>query len=305
VAATNEEAGMTEAPGNWGRWGAEDERGALNHLSPETVLDASRSIRTGRVYQLGTVVHREGMPILEHRGAARRFTLLNHSDRGWFEGIGAPPELGWSEDVIMLATHSGTHLDALCHVDHGGKIYNGHPKEGFTSLDGAQHGGIEKAGAFATRGVLVDVAAHRGVDLLPPEAITLDEFRATLAAQGSQIRAGDTVVIRTGWLEHCLAAGGELEFAQPGIGLDIARWLAEQDVAAVGADNSSVETMPWDGDEFLGTHVELIVRHGIYLMEHLWLAELARDRCHEFLLCVAPLLVKGATGSPVNPIAIG
>ncbi|MFC6239247.1 cyclase family protein [Longivirga aurantiaca] len=295
----------TSTTGNWGRWGADDERGALNHLSAETVLAAAQSIRTGRVYQLGTVLHREGLPTLAHRGVPRRFTLLNHSDRGWFEGIGAPPELGWSEDVIMLATHSGTHLDALCHVDHGGEMYNGYPKEGFTSLDGAAKCGIEKTGAFAARGVLVDVAAHKGVPLLPPVAITLEDFLETLEAQGSDVRPGDVVAVRTGWLEHCLASGGELEFEQPGIGLDVARWLAEHDVTAVGADNSSVEVMPWDGDEFLGTHLELLVRHGIYLMEHLWLQELSQDRRYDFLFCVSPLLVKGATGSPVNPIAIG
>jgi kynurenine formamidase len=296
---------MTATGGNWARWGAEDERGALNLLTEDTVLAATRSIRTGRIYQLGTAVEREGMPTLAHRGAPRRFTLLNHTDRGWFEGIGAPPDLGWSEDVIMLATHAGTHIDALCHVDHGGTTYNGYPKAGMTSLDGAQRCGIEKAGAFATRGLLVDVASWRGVDCLPAEAITLEDFQATLTAQGSEIRAGDAVTIRTGWLERCLASGGELEFEQPGIGLDIARWLAEQDVVAVGADNSSVETMPWDGNEFLGTHLELLVRHGIYLIEHLWLEELAQDRCFEFLFCVSPLLVTGATGSPVNPIAIG
>lgn len=296
---------MTTSTGNWGRWGADDERGSLNLLDAEKVLAASKSIRTGRVYQLGTLLHRDGSPTLHHRGVPRRFTLINHSDRGWFEGIGVPSELGWSEDVIMLATHTGTHIDALCHVDHGGEIYNGYPREGFSSLDGASRCGIEKAGAFAARGVLVDVAAFKGVDLLPAQAISLSDFLETLEAQGSEVHAGDVVVIRTGWLEHCLATGVEFEMEQPGIGIEIARWLAARDVVAVGADNGSVETMPWDDDVFLGVHLELLVRHGIYLIEHLWLQELSQERCYDFLFAVSPLMVKGATGSPVNPIAIG
>lgn len=296
---------MTETQTNWGRWGAEDERGALNLLTDEVVLQATRACRTGRSYQLGLTITREGLPTIAHRGNPQRFTLLNHTDRGHFATIGAPDNVGFTEDVVSFATHTGTHMDALCHVDHDGSFYNGHPKEGMTALNGAEKCGIEKAGPIAARGVLVDVAGWRGVDVLPPEAISLADFQATLQAQGSEIRAGDVVLVRTGWLEQYMAEGGPLPFDQAGIGLEVARWLAEQDVVAVGADNCSVEVTPWDGGEFLGGHVELLVRRGIYLVENLWLQDLGRDGCHEFLFVAAPLPVAGATGSPVNPLAIG
>jgi kynurenine formamidase len=96
-----------------------------------------------------------------------------------------------------------------------------------------------------------------------------------------------------------------MSFEQPGLGLEAAEWLADRDVIAIGADNSTVEPMPWDQDQFLGVHREILVKRGIYLIEYLQLADLAKDSCHEFLFCVSPLLITGATGCPVNPIAIG
>lgn len=293
------------AIGNWGRWGTDDERGTLNLINDQTVLNATRTPSTGKLYQLALQIQREGMPTIPTRGAAQRYTLLNHTDRDVFDAIGAPAEISFAEDIVTFATHTGTHIDALCHVDHDSTVYNGHPSAGMTSYNGAHKSGIEKSGAFATRGVLVDVAGHQGVDKLPAEAITVEQFTATLEAQGTEIRSGDVVLIRTGWLEGYMAVGGPLEMEQPGIGLELARWLAAKDVAAIGADNSSVEVTPWDDDQFLGTHVELLVRHGIHMIEHVWLPEIAQDKCYEFLFIAAPLLITGATGSPLNPIAIG
>lgn len=296
---------MGDREGNWGRWGEDDERGALNLLDEETVLAAVRSCTTGRVYQLGTEIVAENMPEIPHRAPPQRFTIVNHTDRGFFAGMGVPDEVGFNEDVVALPTHATTHVDALCHVDDGGTFYNGHSNQSVVSHGGAQRCGIEKAGGFATRGLLVDVAAYKQVDQLEVAPISLEDFRATLAQQGVEPRAGDVVLVRTGWLECAMAADQPMTLEQPGIGLDIARWLGERDVVAVGADNSSVEATPWDRDVFLGAHRELLVKRGVYMFEHLWLPELSRDGCYEFLFSVGPLLVPGATGSPVNPIAIG
>jgi kynurenine formamidase len=110
-------------------------------------------------------------------------------------------------------------------------------------------------------------------------------------------------LVRTGWLEAFDPIAG-LTYQQPGIGVAAAHWLAGQDVVAVGADNTSVEAMPFEGGAYLPVHVELLVRRGIYLLEHLVLEHLARDEVHEFLLVTAPLPITGASGSPVNPVAI-
>jgi kynurenine formamidase len=297
---------LTAKVGNWGRWGEADERGALNLLTPETVLAALRVCRTGKVYSLGLPVQRTGIPIYEYRGAPQRLTLTNHDDEPMWRAFGGQEGIGAHEDLLILASHSSTHMDALCHVYDAGSIYNGFPADGMKPYEGAEHCGIEKAGPILTRGVLLDVARSKGVGYLEPEyVITAADLEFALAQTGTQLRAGDVVAIRTGWLERFLADASDIGFSQPGIGLEAADWLASHDPVAVAADNSAVEVQPFDQGRFLAVHRELLVKRGVYLIEHVNLRELAEDGCYEFLFGVSPLSVTGATASPVNPFAVG
>jgi kynurenine formamidase len=291
---------------NWGRWGAEDERGALNHLDPATVLAGLAAAREGVVYPLGLPVGRTGQPTLGYRGPAQRLTLTNHTDARMLEQFGATGDVGSTEDVLIVPSHNATHMDALGHVFGPDGTYNGFPAEGMSSYAGIPRCGIEHVGAVVTRGVLVDVAGHQGVDCLPDgHAITPDELRAAMEAQGVAPRRGDAVLVRTGWVERFQASGeGEPSLVQPGIGIDAARMLGELDVALVGADNTAVEAMPYPDGRFMGAHVELLVNRGIYLIEHLDLSALARDGRREFLFVTCPLRVTGASASPVNPVAV-
>jgi kynurenine formamidase len=294
-----------EGVGNWGRWGAEDQRGAANLLTDSMVLEALRSCSTGKVYSLGLPLQRDGVPLVSFRGSPQRLTMINHSDEAMFEAFGGKPGTGANEDVLIMATHSVTHMDALCHIYDDGAVYNGFPKDEMAAYGGAAHCGIENAGAIAARGVLIDVAASHGTNSLEPGyVITPDDLENALSTQQVDLRSGDVVLIRTGWVESFLTSG-EMTLVQPGIGLDAAKFLADKDVVAVCADNTAVEAQPFDRGEFLGVHVELLVKRGIYLLEHLGLAELSADRCYEFLFCVGPLKITGGTASPVNPIAIG
>jgi len=296
---------MTEAPNQWGRWGAEDERGALNLLTPEVVASALRAPRTGRAYALGIPIQRTGIPNFEYRGIPQRLTLANHADEQQSRANGGVAGVGANEDMLVMASHTATHLDALCHVYADHAIYNGFAHDAVTPYTGAPRCSIDKVGAIAGRGVLIDVAAQQGVNVLEPGyIITPDDLRASLDAQGIALRPGDLVLVRTGWVDSFMAGHQQLRM-QPGIGLDAAIYLAEQDVAMIGADNSAVEAMPFDRDVYLVAHIELLVRRGIHLLENLTLAELSADRCYEFLLCIGALKITGATGSPVNPIAIG
>ena len=293
-------------PDNWGRWGDDDERGALNHLDAATVLGAVGSVRSGTVYPLGLPVGRVGQPTLDYRGPAQRLTLVNHTDSRMLEAYGGGGEVGSNEDVLILPSHNATHMDALGHVYCRDGTYNGFPADGMTSYAGAARCGIEHVGAVVTRGILVDVAGHQGVDCLAPgHAITAPELADAMAAQDVAPRRGDAVLIRTGWVERFFASGEEMSLEQPGIGLEAARLLGDADVTLVGADNTAVEAMPYEPGGFLAVHVELLTRRGIYLVEHLDLAALARDACHEFLFVASPLRVTGASASPVNPVAIG
>ncbi|HEY8525273.1 MAG TPA: cyclase family protein [Acidimicrobiales bacterium] len=298
----------TPTPPSASRWGPEDERGALNLLDPATVLAATQVCRTGKVYNLGLPVQREGVPWFDYRGAPQRLTLSGAGERDMYVDFGAPGDLGANEDVLIIAAHNGTHVDALSHVYAEGKLYNGFDASTFRPGSGAQRCGIEKTGGFAGRAVLLDVAGHQGVDWLEPGTnITGDDLEACRAAQGVEIRRGDILLVHTGWLKLFRSLGPREEAPpiQPGIGLSAVPFVEDHDVAAVGADNAAVECIPFDNDTFLAVHVELLVKRGVTLIEHLVLQDMAADGCHEALLVVAPLLVTGASGSPVNPIAIG
>lgn len=290
---------------NWGRWGDDDERGAVNLLRPEVVLAALGSARTGKLYSLAMPISRQG-PHLDYRGAPQRLTLTNHGDESLFvDGFGGVPGVGANEDVIVMGTHTATHMDALCHVYAAGQTFNGHPADGMTSYSGSHFSGIEKSGPIVTRGILIDVAATKGVPFLGFEyAVTAEDLRESLHRQGTELRAGDAVFVRTGWLE-LFTKTGEMRLDQPGLTIGAAQFLAETDVVLVGSDNTSIEVQPWDQGKFLGVHIELLVRRGIHLIEHADLSRLSADKCYEFLFAVSALRIVGGTGSPVSPIAIG
>jgi kynurenine formamidase len=301
-------AGAERITDNWGRWGADDERGALNLLTDDVVLAATRRCRTGKVYRLSLPLKRSGVPLAAYRGTPQRLTLLSEGDdvlkaAGVAEGDGA------CEDVLILPSHSVTHIDALCHVFHEGSFYNGFPASGFETNAGARHLGVEKLAGFAGRAVLLDVAGLRGVDWLDSNhVITAEELEQCAEQQGVSVGTGDVVLIRTGWQDMFLDAVGNGQtpgHAQPGIGLEAAQYLASRDVSAVGSDNSGIEPIPFPAGRALAVHIELLVRRGVPLIENMMLREMATDRCYEALLVVGPLPVPGASGSPVNPIAIG
>lgn len=293
--------------GNWGRWGDDDERGALNLITPEVVRNAAGVVKTGKVYNLGLPVARYGTPVFPYRGAPQRLTLTSQTDAEMNAQYGAQPGVGSNEDVLVIAAHNGTHMDALCHVYADEKFYNGKSAHGFTSHNGAPYCGIEKTGGFAGRAVLLDVAGQKGVDWLEPGYnVTADDLEEARAAAGVEIGSGDIVLVRTGWLDLFADVSSRLEeppFMQPGLGSTTVDYLASRDVAVVGVDNAAVEVIPFDG-EFLSLHIELLVKRGMTLLEHLVLSPLAADGVTECLLVVAPLLVTGGTGSPINPIAI-
>ncbi len=166
--------------------------------------------------------------------------------------------------------------------------------------------GVENVGPIFTRGVLLDVARAKGERSLPRGyVITPRDLEAALAAAGATIRAGDVVLIRTGHGQWWMTDNAKYADGEPGIGLDAARWLTERKVALVGADNWAVEAVPpADPDRPFEAHQWLLVRHGVYLLENLDLEPLANDRVGEFAFVFAPLRLKGATGSPGNPIAV-
>jgi kynurenine formamidase len=219
---------------------------------------------------------------------------------------GAADGTGAHEDILVFASHTTSHMDALCHVYEEHHHYNGVAASEMKTNTGAGRLGIEKVGGFAARGVLLDLPKLQGPQWLTPGAmITARDLEAAQSAQGISVEAGDVVLLRTGYLDFWFANAPDVPFEQPGIGLEAAAWLADRDVVAVGSDNAAVEVIPFDTNDFLAVHKELLVRRGIYMLEFLNLAELAADECYTGLLTVAPLKVTGATGSPINPVFVG
>jgi kynurenine formamidase len=306
----DETSGAGETRSNWGRWGSDDERGAVNLITPEVVMRASESCKTGKVYQLALPIpaHPFAAASAPHRPLPMRLTSQNLSDLGAYARFGAT-DVGSNEDVFILHSHNETHIDALCHVYHREQMYNGFGADTMKAAGGAQRLGIEKTGPIVTRAVLLDVAAHHGVEALEPGyGITSADLEACAEAQGVEVRSGDVLLVRTGYLGRLLAETARLGAGQspvdsPGLSLDAVQFVHDHDVVAVGSDNSAIEVKPFD-QYMLSVHVALLIQLGVYLIEHLWLDELAADRAYESLLVVAPLRVVGATGSPVNPIAI-
>jgi kynurenine formamidase len=295
---------VTEPLSNWNRWGSDDERGVLNLLSTQSVLAALQTCRTGKTYQLGLPVQRDAAPVPFFRSAPQRLTLMNQADPDTWAALGAPPDLGSNEDLLIMPSHSLTHIDALSHVHSGGSLYNGHAADTMRTYDGAVKCGIDKVGPIVGRAVLLDLPRHFGVDYLEPGyLITSADLEACAAGAGVQCMPGDFLLVRTGFIELWQAEKVPSE-RQPGIGLDACEYVREHDISIVGADNGCVEAVPFDRNQYLSVHIRLLHQLGVHLIEFLDLRELAADSVTDCLLVVAPMRIKGASGCPVNPIAI-
>lgn len=285
-------------------WGPNDQRGAANRVTPERVKDAAGLIRTGKVYQLGRV-YEHGMPLPGNR----HFSLtIPGSPTG---GPLGKNRMIWNDDLFSGEIGQvGTQLDGLGHV--GVRVagedfyYNGFKGAEIGKAYGLTKLGIENVGVFFTRGVLIDVAGYKGVSRVKAgEVITPKDLEAACQKQGVEVREGDAVLLRTGhgqlWMKNNELFGK----GEPGIGLAAAKWLSARKIVLVGSDTWATEVVPHeDPDRPFEVHQWLLVRHGIYNLENLDLEELARDRVYEFAFVFAPLRLKGATGSPGNPIAV-
>jgi kynurenine formamidase len=286
------------------QWGVGDQRGASNRMTPRKVLEANRLIRTGKVYQLGRV-YEHGMPL----PGKRHFSLtIPGSPTGGPDGEN---RLVHHDDLFSGEIGQiGTQLDGLGHVGVrvGGEdlFYNGFKRSEFGKPYGLEKLGIEHVGVFFTRGVLIDVAGHRGVERMKVgEVIAAGDLDAALKAQGTRVGEGDAVFIRTGHGQLWMKDNAAFAIGEPGIGMSAGRWLSDRKIVLVGSDTWATEVIPPENKERpFEVHQWLLVRHGIYNLENLDLEELARNRAYEFAFIFAPLRLKGATGSPGNPIAV-
>lgn len=319
---------VAETVRNWGRWGQADELGTLNLITPEKVAAAAGLVRHGKVFPLGVDFGSAGPqgafqfrhnPIHVMTVDGGDVTTLAQYGPEWHRNIVAQQlseffvdnPFRFNDDMIVMPLQAATQWDALSHVYYDDQLYNGFPAGSVTSL-GAYHCGIDKVDSkgITSRGVLLDVVAHRSADTFLPlgTPISPDELDEVARTQQVTVQPGDIVLIRTGWWQRFLETGNG---AEPGAGLDwrCASWLHEHDVAAVAADNLMVEN-PVSGIEgtYLPLHMLCLRDMGLMLGEYWDLgalaADCAADGVYEFQLVAPPLRVTGGVGSPVNPIAI-
>lgn len=295
---------------NWGRWGAADEIGTLNFITPARRRAAAELVRTGEVVRCG-LNYDDQLPWTDPAAAMGRFNPVHTMT---ITGNESPDQLGlsYADDEINMPLQSGTQWDALAHIHYDGLMYNNRAASEITG-SGAGANSIDKVGAeIVGRGVLLDLARWRGVDRLSSTtSITPADLDGCAAAQGVALESGDIVLVRTGHVGYQVAHGWENMYqSSPGLGLSCARWLHDHDVAAVATDTLAVEAVPSDEAPglILPLHQVCIRNMGLTFGELFVLDDLG-EQCHtenrwEFFFVGAPLPITGAVGSPINPFAV-
>lgn len=292
-------------------WGMEDEIGMLNLMADGTKLTILNRIHSGKTYDL-SVEYFVGMPSFHSLGDPGYQYWLTHTPRGTV--VDNPNSLGdamnkkvsYTGDAISMYTHMGTHIDALNHFGLNGKIWNGYSADEHLGDKGWKKTGAETIPPIIARGVLIDIPAAKGLERLPPNyRIDAKDLKEALQRQQVSLQRGDVVLIRTGQAAHYADAHAYLD-QYPGISLDAVRWLIEdQQVMLLGADNLSFEAFPPERvDNWVPVHTYLLAEKGVMFIEQMFLEELARDRVYAFAFIAASLKLRGASGSPMRPIAL-
>jgi kynurenine formamidase len=298
---------------NWGRWGDEDQLGTINLIDDAARRRGGECVRSGKAFSLS-------LPLSERKGIqtgiipgrlnpVRTMTHLNtplSADADWICS---------SEDIVVMGTQAATHWDALSHVSYGGFMWNGYPATSVT-VTGATRCGIHLVKTLVSRGVLLDVARAKGLEVLEEGyAIQPDDLDAACELAKVSVEPGDVVLVRTGQTAHLgLRKGTKRDLNKyvwptPGLTMSTAGWFRDRDVAAVATDTLPLEVFPGEEDgTFLPVHLLHLVEMGMTQGQN-WVLDDLADDCAEdgiytFLLDASPLPFVDGTGSPINPVAL-
>ena len=290
-------------------WGADDEIGAANHVDAEQVKMAAGLVTEGKTHPLGIVID-PNMPAFPPRGMmlqivqpTQHFGRDNTGNFGW--------EMAYNDDIAQLWYGMGPQLDGLGHLGKGkgpdALFYNCNRGGDFAAITGLTKLGIHNIPPLVGRGVLIDMAKHKGVETMEAGAgITSEDLQAAMEAQGVEIREGDVVLVHTGWTDAKLESDPDAWVAgEPGLTNEAAEYLATLNVMAVGADTWGLEAVPpVEGDDVFGGHNILLAEHGIYILETMDTGPLAEQGVNEFMFVLGQPRVKGAVQAMINPVAM-
>ena len=306
---------LKDAPSNWGKWGDDDEVGALNYLGPEQVLAAARLVRSGKVFTLQRLIgDPKGDPVWPGRTPAERTQIMDESTWDAADAPQYPGGLHYADDKISAFLQGSTQYDALGHVWFDGKLYNGYDAR--TTVGGMDKASVEPIAqrGVVGRGVLLDMARFRGKATLDKgETFTHEDLLACAQKQGVEIQKRDILIIRTNFLKLFFDLGDKFYegFCEPGLvySPELVAWFQDMEIPNLVTDTIANEvTYDPDSGVALPLHCALMRNLGVALTEITWLDDLA-DACAEdgrwsFLYVAAPLKVVSGTGAPVNPVAI-
>jgi len=307
---------LKNSPSNWGKWGADDEVGALNYLGPQEVLTALRTVRSGKVFTLQVPMGApEGDPVWPGRRGSERYQIMDEGHWACGKGPHYPGESHYADDMMSMYLQGSTQYDALGHVWFGGQLYNGFDAK--TTI-----GGMTKASVYPIadrgivgRGVLIDMARFRGKPALDKgETFNHEDLLAAAAAQGVTIEKRDILVIRTGFVEQFYTLGKEAfyeNFIEPGLTYspELVSWFQDMEIPNLVTDTiaNEVTVDPVSGVA-LPLHSALMRNLGVAFTELCDLSLLAEDSVEDgqwsFAYIAAPLKVVNGAGSPCNPVAI-
>ena len=312
--------GWTPGKGYGWVWGKTDEVGALNTLGPDDVRRAMSLVRQGKVYDLGVTYDRSSYKWPGHSpGEILTFRspegVKRQKDNDFTQGPGNSSGTGWHSCALFISDNVATQMDGLGHATEGA---DDHWYNGFKEADWGGNFGPRKCGAetippIVARGILIDVAGHEKVDALASHfRITRKHLQDALKAQGTEIRPGDAVFIRTGTLRYWGETGSNhdkiREHDSAGIDVDAAKWLvAEKGAVLIGSDTSGLEVgpPPTDSNSFMPVHNYLLIEQGVHIAEFHDMEALAKDRAYEFAYICGVNKIKGTSaGFALRPIAL-
>jgi kynurenine formamidase len=281
-------------------YGASDEIGAANLLTPDVTLEAIKLVKLGKAYPLAVPIDRH-LPAFRHRS----FNLYNIQPGEAGGTTTGSNKFSFNDELVNGWTGVGTQLNGIGHIGIDNVYYNGNKAADFVTVEGVKKLGIEKVPPMVTRGVVLDMVAYYGQPIVPADTeFTVADIQAVLKAEGITLRQGDVVLFNTGWLELIGKDNQKFLEVEPGIGIEAAEWLAAQGIVAFGGDTWASEIHPAKDRREFPVNQFMLAKKGIYNLELIDTRALVRDKAYEFLFVLGQPLYRGSTQVNINPVAI-
>jgi kynurenine formamidase len=289
----------------YSKWGADDQIGAANYVTPEQVRLAASLVKKGESHALGIVIE-PGMPAYPPR-----YTQLQVVQPGQQFDFDTKKSYGWhlssNDDLVQMWLGTGPQLDGLGHMGEGGYFYNCNKGSDFSDISGLTKLGTHLVPPMIGRGVMVDMARHFEVDhLAPGQPFGSKDIKKAMEDQGVEVRQGDVVLLHTGYTDALLKTEPETWGSSiPGITNEAALYLASLNPMAVGADTWGLEAVPaFPGDKLFYGHVTFLKENGIFILETMNTGRLAAENVNEFMFVLGQAKLKGTVQMIINPVAL-